>query len=546
MKLNKLFFAIGAVLAFAACSDIDEIVPESGTMLASQVQETNIILPTRAEASFNGMFTDIGYPAKMYSTPDDWEFLMINFCNDLEGADALIPDSGYNWFSVCGEMSSRNANYRNPYIRYRAPYNMISNVNTFILGYPEGFDDPNSENYTEAGTKMVAQTKALRAWSYMNLAVAYQFNYQIAGDKPCVPLVTESFPEDFTQNPRATVKEVYAQIIADLDYAVEHLTSGERATKMYIDKNVAYGLRARAYLAMGEWANALADAQKAAEGYSPASIADVSKPYFYDISEPCWIWGYDMTTDNAMNYRYATTTSWLRSFSNWGYAPACQCYTCINKMLWNKIPATDVRKGWWVDENLESPLLDGLAWPGFDDVANADDGSDKLPFLAYTNVKFGVNQMATTSNDEDMPLMRVEEMILIQAECQARLSNTNEAINTLTNFVKSYRDPEYDVNGRGLSLLDEIWFQRRVELWGEGFYVPDMRRLNKPLVRFLGTDESTNFATNFRFNMAADDAWNLLRFPQGEMNTNFAIEDNEGSNQPTIDQNPTLRDGVTD
>ena len=540
MKLNKLFFVIAAGLAFAACSDIDEIVPESGTMLATQVQETNLILPSRAEASFAGMFTNIGLPIKMYTNPDDWEFLMINFCNDLEGADALIADSGYNWFSVCGEMSSRNANYRNPYIRYRAPYNMIADVNTFIKSYPEDVDDPTAIN-------MLAQVKVLRAWSYLLLATSYQFNYQIAADKPCVPLVTENYPEDFTQNPRATVKEVYNQILADLDYAVEKLEGASRKTKMYIDGNVAHGLRARVYLAMGEWAKALADAQAAANGYTPASMADVSKPYFMDINEPCWIWGYDMTTENAARYEYATTSSWLRSFSANGYAPACQVYTCVNKMLWNKIPATDVRKGWWVDENLESPNIAGLEWPGLGDVANADDGGDtKAPFLPYTNVKFGCYSVGTITNDEDMPLMRVEEMILIQAECQARLGNTSEAINTLTNFVKTYRDPQYDVNGRGLSLFDEIWFQRRVELWGEGFYIYDMRRLNKPLVRFLGTDSSTNYATNFRFNMPADDPWGILRFPQTEMDTNFAVVDNEGGNQPIIDQNPDLRDGVTD
>ncbi|MBR0323004.1 MAG: alcohol dehydrogenase catalytic domain-containing protein, partial [Bacteroidales bacterium] len=33
-------------------------------------------------------------------------------------------------------------------------------------------------------------------------------------------------------------------------------------------------------------------------------------------------------------------------------------------------------------------------------------------------------------------------------------------------------------------VVTEIWFQRRVELWGEGFSNPDTRRLNKPLVRF--------------------------------------------------------------
>lgn len=538
MKLYKVLTVALAGFALIACSDIDTQIPESGTMLATQVQETNLMAPSRAEASFSGLFSSIGQSAKMYSTPDDWQFLMINFCNDLEGADALIADSGYNWFSVCGELSSRNANYRNPSIRYRAPYSMIANVNTFILSYPEDVSDPKAIN-------MIAQAKALRAYSYLTLAPSFQFAYEFAADKPCVPLVTESFPEDFTNNPRATVREVFEQIIADLDYAVEHLEGASRTSKAYIDGSVAHGLRARAYLYMGEWAKALADAQAAASGYTPASLADVSKPYFMDIKEGCWIWGYDMTVAIADVYPYATTSSWLRSFSANGYAPATQCYTCINKLLYDKIPATDVRKGWWVDENLESPLLDGLKWPGFDDVANADDGGDtKLPFLPYTNVKFGCLSIGTQTNDEDMPLMRVEEMILIQAECQARLGQTADAVNTLTNFVKTYRDPSYDVNGRGLSLLDEIWFQRRVELWGEGFFVSDSKRLNKPTVRFH--DDKGNIAPAFRFNLAANDEWLLMRFPQGELNTNFGIVDNSGSHQPTTDQGKELRDGVTD
>ncbi len=540
MKRYKVLSVALLSLVFAACSEITDMVPQSGTMLATQVQETNLIAPSRAEASFAGMFSSIGQPAKMYSTPDDWQFLMINFCNDLEGADALIADSGYNWFSVCGELSSRNANYRNPYIRYRAPYNMIANVNTFILSYPEDVSDPKAIN-------MIAQAKALRAYSYMALAPSYQFGYQYAADQPCVPLVTESFPEDFTNNPRASVRDIYAQVIADLDYAVEHLEGASRTSKAYIDGHVAHGLRARAYLYMGEWQKAYDDAVKAAEGFTPASIADISKPYFMDISEPNWIWGYDLTVALADVYPYATTSSWLRSFSANGYAPATQVYTCINKLLYDKISPNDVRKGWWVDEALESPLLAGLKWPGFNDVANADDGGDtKLPYVPYTNVKFGCLTVGTQTNEEDTPLMRVEEMILIQAECQARMNNDAAAISILENFVNTYRYKEgkYSVADGGRTLLDEIWFQRRVELWGEGFFVSDAKRLNKPTVRFH--DDKGNIAPAFRFNLAADDPWLLLRFPQGEMNTNFGIVDNTGGHQPVTDEGKTLRDGVTD
>ena len=538
MKLYRLFLVALAGAAIAAsCTKMEDIAPQSGTMLESQVQKTNEIAPSRAEASFNGMFTNIGKPAKMYSNPDDWEFLMILFCNDLEGADAHIADSGYNWFSVCGELSSRNANYRNPYIRYRAPYNMIADVNTFLAGFSEDVSDPSSIN-------MIAQARCLRAYSYMMLVPNYQFNYQIAKDKPCVPICSPDV-EDVTHNPRATVAEIYDIIINDLSYAIDNLGT-DRKTKAYINVNVAHGLRARAYLEMGEWQKAYDDAVAAAQGYEPASIAEVSKPAFMNLNEHNWIWGYDMTADIAAKYLYATTSSWLRSFSANGYAPACQVYTCINTILWNKIPATDIRKQWWVDEDLHSTISDELEWPGLGPVATADDGGDtKLPFLPYTNVKFGCDPIGTISNEEDMPLMRVEEMILIQAECQYRLGQSAAAVSTLENFVQGYRDPEYVYDAsRFPSFIEEIWFQRRVELWGEGFFIPDQRRLQKPLVRFI--DDTNNIAPAFRFNLAADDPWLLLRFPQGEMNTNFDIVDNTGGNQPKTDQGKGIFDGVTD
>lgn len=538
MKLYRLFLVALAGAAIAAsCTKMEDIAPQSGTMLESQVQKTNEIAPSRAEASFNGMFTNIGKPAKMYSNPDDWEFLMILFCNDLEGADAHIADSGYNWFSVCGELSSRNANYRNPYIRYRAPYNMIADVNTFLAGFSEDVSDPSSIN-------MIAQARCLRAYSYMMLVPNYQFNYQIAKDKPCVPICSPDV-EDVTHNPRATVAEIYDIIINDLSYAIDNLGT-DRKTKAYINVNVAHGLRARAYLEMGEWQKAYDDAVAAAQGYEPASIAEVSKPAFMNMDEHNWIWGYDMTADIAAKYLYATTSSWLRSFSANGYAPACQVYTCINTILWNKIPATDIRKQWWVDEDLHSTISDELEWPGLGPVATADDGGDtKLPFLPYTNVKFGCNPIGTISNEEDMPLMRVEEMILIQSECQYRLGQSAAAVSTLENFVQGYRDPEYVYDAsRFPSFIEEIWFQRRVELWGEGFFIPDQRRLQKPLVRFI--DDTNNIAPAYRFNLAADDPWLLLRFPQGEMNTNFDIVDNTGGNQPKTDQGKGIFDGVTD
>ncbi|MGN1253430.1 MAG: RagB/SusD family nutrient uptake outer membrane protein, partial [Prevotella sp.] len=170
----------------------------------------------------------------------------------------------------------------------------------------------------------------------------------------------------------------------------------------------------------------------------------------------------------------------------------------------------------------------------------------KVALEPYTSIKFGMkNGVGNTTNTSDFPLMRIEEMYLIAAEGYARSGNEAKAREILTNFVKTYRDPSYDINGRGLSLVDEIWFQRRVELWGEGFFTPDAKRLGKPIVRFHQGVEN-NFSSAYQFNIAADDGWLNMRFPQGEKDNNLSIVDNEGGALPVAGQNGNLRDGVTD
>ena len=200
-----------------------------------------------------------------------------------------------------------------------------------------------------------------------------------------------------------------------------------------------------------------------------------------------------------------------------------------------------------MNESLESPLLEYVTWNGVSGnaVAGLEIDDVKMKYLPYTNVKFGMSVVGGTLNDEDWPLMRVEEMILIQAEALLKSGSEGAAQAMLEDFVRTYRDPSYSADTGGRSLEDEIWFQRRVELWGEGFSNSDTRRLGKPLVRFH-EGSASNVPSAFRFNMTADDGWWLMRFTSSEKNTNLAIVDNTGGTQPVQDQNGGLRDGVTD
>ena len=542
--MKKIYMIVSAATLLASCAGFDELAPQGGTLLASQVKEANEYAPSRSNASFNGMYTKLGAPVSVFGggvdgRPDDFGFIMIAFSGDLEAADIVTANSGYNWFSSCGALTSRNGDYANPYIRYAAPYNEIAAANEIISTYSADSEDP------EILYKL-AQARCIRAFAYLNLAPYFQFRYETSADLPCVPLVTEK-TTNFTENPRASVGQIYDLILGDLDWAIDNLEGFTRTDKSRIDQQTAYGLRARAHLYMGHWAEAAADAEMAAEGYSPATIDEVSRPSFYNLSEHNWIWGYDMTTDVALTNPYATSSAWIRSFSGDGYSAGTQVYSCINNLLYDKIPDTDVRKGWWVNEELESPLLERVTWNGVTGqaISTMEIENVKLPFIPYTNVKFGMNTIGETNNDEDWPFMRVEEMILIRAEGLVRSGSRTEGKRILEDFVRTYRDPAYSADASGRSLEDEIWFQRRVELWGEGFSNPDTRRLGKPLVRFHDASHS-NFPAAFRFNMPADDGWWLMRFSTAETNTNLAIVNNSGGTRPVQDQHPELRDGVTD
>lgn len=543
MKFNKLsILALGA-LALASCSDIDEQLPETGALTSDQLNDVITAVPERSDAAFVGMYNMMGEPYSVFGgseRADDWGIPMLHFSLDGEGADLWMPNDGYNWFSVCGEMSSRNADYANPYIRYVLPYRQIGLVNDLLATIPADTD-------VKELIYRRAQACAIRAFDYLLLAPYFQFNYESSKDLPCIPILSAGV--DYTNNPRATVEKVYEEIINDLNYAVENLEGHKRTNKSYINQAVAYGLRARAYLNMGMYAEAAADAAEAMKEFSPATFDELAAgPRFCNIEETNWMWGIAITEDQAKKGGLATPSSWLSAFAGFGYGAYCGIVPSINSLLYNKIPATDVRKGWWLDENLYSPLLDKISWLGVTgvDISYLVVEESKAPFSAYNNVKFGMKSgIGSNVNNNDFPLMRVEEMILVEIEGLAKSGQESLAKSKLESFVKTYRDPSYSADAAGRTLEDEIWYQRRVELWGEGFAAGDLIRLNKPLVRFHDSNPGS-FPEAFAFNMQANDPWRLMRFPQSEMDTNAGIVDNEGGDQPVAGQQGGLRDGVTD
>ena len=539
---NRYFVALlgSAMLLTTSCSDLDTN-PSGSTMGDGQLNEVLAQDPSKLKSEVSGMYANMieyGAITQWYGTGQprhyDFGYASTMMMMDASGQDEPSQVSGYNWYNKPLRFVDRTANSETTYFIWNQCYKNIKVANDVLKSV-------DLENLSDVAKSYVGQAYAMRAFEYFTLIQIYQFSYKGHEDAAGVPLVTEKTAEaEANNNPRAAVKDVYKQIMDDLNIAIDYLTDS-RSAKSEINRQVAYGLRARVNLVMQNWADAAADAQKAAEGYTPLSKDAAAAPGFNDVSASNWIWGNIVDeSNNIVQSGILNFPSMMCSFTGNGYSPTYAC-RMINSKLWIEIPSTDVRKGWWIDENLNSPIVD----PKY--VVHQEDKDEKgnvVKYLAvynqtgdevaditepYTNVKFGAykNQYGNELNACDIPLMRVEEMILIQAEATAMGGNVEEGKRILENFVRTYRDPSYTCNATTAEgVQDAVWFQRRVELWGEGFSFTDLLRLKKPLDR-----TGANYEVSVRFKLPAESPIFLYLIPEDEENHNEALV---GNNNPVV------------
>ena len=76
---------------------------------------------------------------------------------DCEGADLVMADNNYNWFSTALSLQTRNADYANPYMRYKMPYNQIGVCQEIIKAYPAETTDHEGFRLYGAGPLLPVQ-----------------------------------------------------------------------------------------------------------------------------------------------------------------------------------------------------------------------------------------------------------------------------------------------------------------------------------------------------------------------------------------------------
>lgn len=519
MKIYKYIIAFSlAIFSFASCIDLDTY-PEGDIITSQQKEEALTLDGSKAEAGVNAIFAQFTIATTLSDGHDDFGYPALMLMYDQAGADMVGPDVGYNWFRSSMTYLNRTVTSSTTYLTWSYMYKVIYAANNVIEPIDLETEDPLLQFYG-------AQGYAGRAFAYWVLAQSYQFNYLGNESKPCVPIVTEENAAvvGVEGAPRASVQDVYALIISDLDKAINFLekTDFTKSDKRYVSKATAYGLRARVHLTMHKYKEAADDAKKAIESFEgigkPYSIQNVSSPCFVDVSETAWMWGIIITDQDR-----ATTTGIVNFPSHMG--PFNDGYAItfggrlINKKLYNSIPATDVRKGWWLDENGKSK--------------NLSDEEQKFmtdnEFLPYSQVKYGPDPdkgVGNNSHASDVPLMRIEEMHLILAEGLVQTGDVSGGKSKLVDLIKTYRDPEYDPAANTKEqVLEEIYRQRRIELWGEGLSFFDIMRLGKGVDRRgAGYPDPTSI-----FNIPGNDPIFLYLIPESETQSNLQIPDSENN-----------------
>ena len=394
--------------------------------------------------------------------PDDGD---VNF-NDLE-----VPERNLYMFQaeIFGDAERDGL--------WEYSYNRIYYYNTII----EDVMDVEDATWEQ---KRALRAEALlgRAFEYLTLVNAYANHYDesTAATDLGVPLMLDKNinKSDLT---RATVQKVYDQVLADLDTAALYLPDKQK-TAYRASKPVGLGMLARMYLYMGEYAEALKYAELSLAENS--SLLDLKN---YSVVQPDRSIGrtdVPYGADNPENI-YIRLAPWTYGFS-------------------------------------------GTAFGSDELVALYDKEHDMRFKLFFSNYAWGVNY----DNYLWMPYiyanmaMSVPEIILIAAECEARVGSKDQAMLYLDQLLE-YRIVGYQPQTAATNqeALDKVLTERRKEMCMLGCTrVIDLKRLNRE-PRYAKT--ITHVANGQTYTLAPDSPRYIFPIPPKVLSFNPNMEPNK-------------------
>ena len=543
------------VLAVSVMSTscIKEILPQTSVATAEQVANAPGSYDNFVSALTSTLVGQFIYGGSSNTYPYDFGYPAFFLERDLMGQDIVYPYQ--NWYTYWYTIQYLGPSYRMAQLPWTYYYGWIKSCNDVItLAGQEPDDD-----------KIVGAGKAycMRAFYYMDIARMFnQKAYIVDEEAETVPIVTDTTAvTSLAHNPRATNKAIWEFIISDLDKAEQYLAGYNRPDVYTPDVHVVYGLKARAYLEMGQWQNAKDYAKKAQNGFTIMSKDEYTNwETGFNTPNGSWMFGATYKSDDPCILLNDADSSWGSvmcieinpDVSGCGYAANYGQPFLIDRHLYETIPSSDFRKDCFIDfaidelgsdeEKIEA-LSKYTKHPEWiltcaDAISSYDQG-----LVGGLPLKFRTAGGETGRDNQyvgfcvAVPFMRVEEMYLIEAEAAGRLNET-EGIELLTKFAKT-RDANYTYgthneaygNTTTSRFLNEVWWQRRAEFWGEGFATYDIKRLEKGVIRnYEGTNHDPDYAYNYL--EGSHPTWMDFCIVQTETNYNYDCTNNPDPIKP--------------
>lgn len=540
--------SVFCMLGLSSC--IDETFPTEYA-IDSQIQSS----PTALKSMVNAI------PTNMIG----WENASLEICGypglcaafeEMTQDVVIAGTTGYNTWGTYSAMSNPVHNRQN-YAWYMH-YGYIRNCNSVI-----GMIDKNTTDKAQQYYLGIAHT--FRALYYLNLVRMFEYKHTPLCEPENndvyglgVPIVTEETTEEQAKNnPRVKVENNYEMIFSDLAKAEQYFGNDYDAeNKAFPSLACVYGLYARAYLERGT-AGVSGAFEKAAEyarraitesGCTPLSREQWEDPvngFNNANSQNSWMWGVVIAPDNVSSMVIGSFYGLMMAEQTW-IVYGWRVGRSISRRLYEAIPDNDFRKYSWLDPAFygykdkngnDVPASDSyngytykLAMPAERIRSNMTvaNGFNGYPWI-YNPIKFRPSNGNWSTDSEgaamDYPLMRVEEMYLIEAEATARSKGLASGVALLNDFMK-YRilDGSYDCTAKCTNvdkLVDEIILQKRIELWGEGILWFDNKRLELGLHRGYKGINASVYSVTFDIDGIVP-IWNC-RIPEAEKQGNPAM-----------------------
>jgi hypothetical protein len=345
-------------------------------------------------------------------------------------------------------------------------YQVINACNVFIDGMnSKGLDVVG----TTTGNAYVGEARLIRAIAYYSLLQFYARPYADGnGAKPGLPLrLTGILGPGFSDMERSSVANVYAQILADLDFAEANLplTNAAAAASMAnvtrAHRNTAISLKTRVYLSMQKYDKVIEEANKIVPTSAPftakAGVAHTLAADYASIFKSPYL-----TAESIFSVPFT---------SNAADAPGTQ---------------NDLRSYFYANANgvgsiyslNPSGVTGNAGWLSTDTRRSLIDTSKAAANLGKVYLK----KYPTATPSDYVLVMRWAEVLLNLAEAKVRNTNTVDAqAIALLNAVRRRSDAT-TVFAPGdfatpASLINTILTERRIEFLGEGLRNNDLMRL---------------------------------------------------------------------